>query len=272
MGKPGHHVICTTARLRSSQVVAEMVMGSPFLSRLGLPALVSTGIRGNRALTLDAGPDFPAGREDVDVRRQVGDEVVDRHAAPFRARVLQCPRSKRSSLGAHDTRLRHDQVIEIGVGALRGEPNDAAAGAGPAFHAAHRGGLAFAIAVVVDQDDQPLDPGNDGEPAQAAARDRRPSRLQRRRRDRGCGWRPPASSRGPRRRPAATPLGQSLITPMRPRAKRSTLQTRPFCSSRAVRWIPIGLVAFGVAHEREQAGPKLSRSERAAGHGSGGCR
>ena len=63
-----------------------------------------------------------------------------------------------NSSSTHDTRLRQDQVVEIGAGALRGEAHNSTPGAGPAFRAARRGGLAFTIAVVVDQDDQPLDP------------------------------------------------------------------------------------------------------------------
>ena len=61
------------------------------------------------------------------------------------------------------------------------------------------------------------------------------------------------------------PAGQSLITPDAAEGEAVDLADAAFWSSSAMRWIPIGLIGFGVAHEREQAGPKRSRSERAAG-------
>ena len=62
-------------------------MGLPFLSRLGLPVLVEHRHARQTGIDARADPRLSARREDVDVRRQVGDEVVDRHAASFRARL-----------------------------------------------------------------------------------------------------------------------------------------------------------------------------------------
>src|SRR6516165_3228108 len=53
-GMPGHQAICSTGRLRSSHLPAGTVMGLPFLSRLCLPFLLSTGMGAQRLLTLAA--------------------------------------------------------------------------------------------------------------------------------------------------------------------------------------------------------------------------
>jgi hypothetical protein len=55
IGKPGHQVICSTGRFRSSQVLGAIVIGLPLLSRFGCPLFVSTGTRLRRAFTADAG-------------------------------------------------------------------------------------------------------------------------------------------------------------------------------------------------------------------------
>jgi hypothetical protein len=51
IGWPGHHVIPSTRWFWSSHRVARKATTLPFLSRFGLPALVSTGTGGRQAST-----------------------------------------------------------------------------------------------------------------------------------------------------------------------------------------------------------------------------
>ena len=153
------------------------------------------------------------------MRGHVGAEVVDRHAAPFRARL-------RDFLAeAHSTQLRHDQIVEIGAGALRREPDDGAAGAAPALGADSCGELSGAVDVVVDQDDQPLDAGEDGERAEFAAGQCGPGRLQRRAAvgNPGGGGEHGLDAFADDQRLAA---GHSFTAPARPSMRRSTCRRR----------------------------------------------
>src|SRR5262245_9831290 len=87
--------------------------------------------------------------------------------------------SEISSLKLITHLLRHDQIVEISVGAFRREPDDGAAGAAPALRADSCGELSGTVDVVIDEDDQPLDAGEDGERAEFAAAQCGPGRLQR---------------------------------------------------------------------------------------------
>src|SRR5262249_2911265 len=154
--------------------------------------------------------------------------------------------------------------VEIGVDALRGEPNDGAPGAGPALAAAFCGGLAFAIAVVIDQDNQPRDPGNCGESAETPARDHGPSRLQ--------GAAAIGDAGGCRQR-GFEAFADYEMASGRPQLDRSDaaegetinlahpcfpqLEGDPLDSDR--------FISLRVAHERDQTRPKRPHTEGAAG-------